>query len=103
MRIAVPCDNPGGPISQQFGRSRYFCIYDSDTGQRQVVENPGGTAMRRAGVLAANFLVQQGVNAVVALSVGPNSSRILQAAGVDIYLTRTTDINAAIQEYLASR
>jgi predicted Fe-Mo cluster-binding NifX family protein len=97
MRIAIPCDEPNidAPISHNFGRALYFCIYDN--GERRIVENPGGKAMRRAGVLAANALVSMKVDAVVARTVGPNSRRILEATGVKIILTDARTPREAIE------
>ena len=98
MRVAIPCDEPdiNAPIAPHFGRARYFCIYEN--GNRRIIENPGGKALRRAGVAAANALVREGVNAVIAKSVGPNSSRILEAAGVKIILTNASTPAEAIRE-----
>ena len=98
MRVAIPCDEPdiNAPIAPHFGRAKYFCIYENGT--RRIIENPGGKAMRRAGVVAANALVREKVDAVVAKSVGPNSSRILEAAGIRIILTTANTPAEAVRE-----
>ncbi|GEM_PF-649612 len=98
MLVAVPCEepSPNAPISPHFGRAKYFCIFDGRS--RRFIENPGAKSARRSGVLAANALVREGVNVVIAKSVGPNSGRILEASGIRIIITDARTPEEAVRE-----
>ena len=67
-------------ITASFGRAPFFTIVDGD--KVEIVENPGASAARGAGVLAVNFLKERGVQMVVAGRFGPNAAMALERAGI---------------------
>ncbi len=87
MRVAITADvaSETAPVSMVFGRCPYYAIYDTNTGSLDFVANPGGMMPRGAGVQAAQFLIEQGVNTLVTAGVaGPNASMILAQAGIQV-------------------
>ena len=86
MRIAISASGPtlDDMVDPRFGRCPYFIIIDTDTMQFEAVPNPSAASPSGAGIQAAQFVVSKGVQAVVSGNVGPNSSAVLQSAGVQI-------------------
>ena len=59
---------------------------------------PGG-----AGIQAAQFVIEQGAQAVLTGNVGPNAYNVFQAAGVPIYLLTGGTVREAVEAYKAGR
>ncbi|MGC9359686.1 MAG: NifB/NifX family molybdenum-iron cluster-binding protein [Anaerolineae bacterium] len=87
MKVGIPAKGPGLESAPNaiFGRSAYFVIVNSDTMEAETLTNPAAGSMGGAGVQTSQLLVSEGVQAVIASSVGPNASAVLQAADVAIY------------------
>jgi predicted Fe-Mo cluster-binding NifX family protein len=87
MRIIVSTVNGGldDRVNPAFGRTPTFTIVDVENGQIasvQVLPNPGYSQARGAGVTAAQFVIDQGAEVVISGQFGPNSSGVLQTAGI---------------------
>ncbi|AFK22778.1 NifB/NifX family molybdenum-iron cluster-binding protein [Pyrococcus sp. ST04] len=92
-------------VNQAFGRTPTFTIVDVDENGNilnvQVVENPGYSQPRGAGVTAAQFCIDQGADVVIAGQYGPNSYGVLQAAGMRfVSAPPTMTVREAIEAYL---
>ncbi len=87
MKVAITVR--GGIIDSdfdtRFGRAQAFCIVEEANGEWEILENPALSAAGGAGVQAAQFLSQKGVEAVVSGSFGPNAFGALTAAGIAMY------------------
>jgi predicted Fe-Mo cluster-binding NifX family protein len=70
------------PIEKRFGRSPYFLKVDTKTNQWEAFENPGVGQSGGAGVMAAQFVIDQKVEAVISGDFGPNAEKALQASGI---------------------
>ena len=83
MKIAFATTKGGldDHISMSFGRTPTFTIVDGE--HVEVVQNPGASASRGAGVSAANFLKSLGVEMVIAGRFGPNAIRALESLGIN--------------------
>ncbi|WP_297064082.1 NifB/NifX family molybdenum-iron cluster-binding protein [Thermococcus sp.] len=96
MRIIVSTVSGGldDRVNQAFGRTPTFTIVDVDENGRivnvQVVPNPGYSQPRGAGVTAAQFVIDQGADAVIAGQFGPNSYGVLQTAGIRMFSAPAT-------------
>ncbi|NJF24612.1 NifB/NifX family molybdenum-iron cluster-binding protein [Thermococcus sp. Bubb.Bath] len=88
MRVLAPTNRGGldDVIAGAFARAPTFTIVEVDPNGKitdvQVVQNSAGQAARGAGIQAAQFIINTGVDTVVALQFGPNSLGGLQAAGI---------------------
>jgi predicted Fe-Mo cluster-binding NifX family protein len=91
VRILFPTVRGGldDQVAGMFARAPTFTLVDVDeTGNVtnvQVVANPAAQSARGAGVTAAQFCIDSGVDTVVAPQFGPNASGVLQAAGIRIF------------------
>jgi predicted Fe-Mo cluster-binding NifX family protein len=77
-------------VDARFGRSTYFLLVDTDTMEARPLPNNGASASRGAGTQAAQFVVKQEVDAVISGDFGPNAYRVLDAAGLPLYLLGTS-------------
>ncbi len=90
MRIVVSTVSGGldDRVNPAFGRTPTFTVVDVENGEIvnvQVVPNPGYSQPRGAGVTAAQFVIDQGADVVISGQFGPNSSQVLQAAGIRMH------------------
>mgnify|MGYP001034013935 FL=1 len=83
MRIAIPLDENRQDICIVLSRAPYFLFQDEDS--QTIVENPAAKAQGGAGVQAAQFLVDNGVNVLITVRCGQNAADVFTAAGMKIY------------------
>jgi len=93
MKIAISTtdQNLNAAFDPRFGRAAYFCIFDTDSGATTYTPNPALGVSGGAGVQAAQFIADQGVDAVISGSFGPNAFKTLQAAKIAAYLAPAED------------
>jgi predicted Fe-Mo cluster-binding NifX family protein len=105
MRIGVPAQGEGLEASPSaiFGRSPYYVLVDSDTMAAETIPNPATGASGGAGVQASQWLIGQGIEAVIAANVGPNASAVLQAAGIQVYALEGDTVRAAVEALAKGR
>jgi predicted Fe-Mo cluster-binding NifX family protein len=101
MKIVISADGYtlDAPASQVFGRCPAYVFVDTDTMAVEAVDNPAVSAPGGAGIQAAQFVVGQGVQAVITGNVGPNAMGVLQAANVPVYLNRGGTVGQAAQAF----
>ncbi len=90
MRIAIPAtgEKIESSASPVFARAQYFVIAEmegSEIKSWRSVKNPAVSERGGAGILAARALMEQGVEAVIALSIGPRAFQALRASGIRVY------------------
>ncbi len=87
MKIAIPVENDDENTSMdnRFGRSVYYALYDSDKDSFEFLKNPASQARGGAGVQAVEFIIKQGVKAVIVPQLGPNADRALKTSGITIF------------------
>lgn len=99
MRIAIPLDENRQDTCIVLARAPYFLLRED--GKDTVVENPAAQARGGAGIQAAQFLVDQGVGALVTVRCGQNAADVFKAAGMKIYKSvskAAADDLAALEE-----
>ena len=87
MLIAVTAKSsePGSEVDPRFGRAQYFHLIDTETGERNIVENTQSLqAVQGAGIQAAETITGQKAEAVLTGHCGPKAFQVLKAAGVRI-------------------
>ena len=96
MRIAIPLDENKQDVCIVLARAPYFLLRED--GKDTIVENPAAQAHGGAGIHAAQFLVDSGVNVLITVRCGQNAADVLKAAGMKIYKSA----NKAAAEDLAA-
>ena len=100
MRIAVVSAGPywSSDLAGVFGRSPYILFFDTETGSTQSLANPGAESTGGAGPEAAQFVLSQGAEVLVAPKVGPKAHKVLEAAGVRFVFRKGGASGAALAE-----
>jgi len=83
MKVAIPLDENKQDVCIVLARAPYFLLRED--GKDAIVENPAAQAHGGAGIQAAQFLVDQGVNVLVTVRCGQNAADVFKAAGMKIY------------------
>ena len=103
MKIAVTAmgPEPESLVSSRFGRCPYFLIFDLESDACESLSNPNVTSGGGAGIQAAQSMVDHDVHAVLTGNCGPNSFRVFEAAGINIFTGVTGPARDAIESYRA--
>jgi predicted Fe-Mo cluster-binding NifX family protein len=105
MMIAISSNPPGGLevlVDPRFGRCTCFTIFDSDSGNVQVISNTAAESFSGAGIQAAQLVANSGSTTVLTGNIGPNAFTALQQLGIAVYPgVFGATVKAAIDQYLA--
>jgi len=90
MKIAIPIENKDRDTSicPSFGRAPYFLIHDTSTKEDTFLDNSAAGSQGGAGIRAAQIIVDEGAEALLAYRCGENAAAVMKAAGVKIYQAR---------------
>ena len=83
MRIAIPLDENKQDVCIVLARAPYFLFWED--GKDTILENPAAQSHGGAGIQAAQFLVDNGVNVLITVHCGQNAADVFKAAGMKIY------------------
>lgn len=84
--IAVSAKGPDfdAEIDPHFGRAPYFLFVDPATGAVEAVANAQAGAAHGAGIQSAQLVAARRTSVLLTGQVGPNATRVLEAAGVRV-------------------
>ena len=99
MKVAIPIDDTKKEICVSFGRTPYFLIADTEAGTTELLENPAAEAQGGAGLQAAQFVVDQGAEALITVRCGENAAEVFQEAEISIYKAEGTDIQFNLDSF----
>ena len=99
MKIAIPVDEDKNTICVSFGRTSYFLFYQTEMKSIEILKNPAAEVQGGAGIKAAQFIVDQGVEALITVRCGQNAAEVLQAADISIYKADKSSAVETIQDY----
>ncbi len=75
---------PDSPVDPRFGRAQYFVTLDTDSQKWDSYPNPAVRQSGGAGVAAAQFVIDKKVDVVLSGDFGPNASRALTGANIQM-------------------
>jgi predicted Fe-Mo cluster-binding NifX family protein len=87
MKIAVSTtgEKASSPVDPRFGRSRWFIVFDTETGEHTVLDNSrSADSASGAGIASAQSVIDAGVGTVLTGRCGPKAARTLAEGGVRI-------------------
>ena len=96
IAISTKMNDLDHPVSENFGRSQWFCLYDTDTENMKFVENIAGSAKQNAGVKTINFLLEQNVDTVISGRFGTITMVLLREKNIQISIPQRTKILSEI-------
>jgi predicted Fe-Mo cluster-binding NifX family protein len=105
MKVVVTADGAGldAPASSVFGRCQAYVVVDTDAMEAETLENPAMNSASGAGIEAAQFVVDQGAEAVITGNVGPNAYSVLQAAEVPVFLLEEGTVRQVVEAFEQGR
>lgn len=71
-------------VDERFGKAFCFLIIDTDSGDHEFVENPGREGPK-SGLVAAQMMLEKGIEAVLSGCVGQNAKSALRLGNVRIF------------------
>ncbi len=90
MKVLVPTQGKGGlkdTVSPVFGRAPTFTfveVENSTIKDAMVQKNEWASGYSGVGIQVAQFVANQGVDAIITGNVGPNASGVLNQAGIEV-------------------
>lgn len=105
MKIVITAEGNdlSAPTSPRFGRCSTYIFVETETMAVEARPNPAVSASGGAGTRAAQFIVEQGAEAVLTANVGPNAMQVLLAAGVPVYAINDGTVREAVEAYKAGK
>lgn len=85
--ITATAPTVDAPMDARFGRAAYFLRVNTETLDAEALTNPASTASGGAGTQAAQFVARQNVDAIISGDFGPKALSVLNATGIDLYLS----------------
>lgn len=101
MKVLIPVNDDKLTICPVFARAPFFMIYNDAT--VDCVDNPATNTQGGAGLKAAQFVVDQEVDAVITPRLGENAADVFHAAEIKIYLSNGDDAKANAQMLLKNK
>lgn len=94
MLIAIPVtgQNLAANVCRLFGLAPYLLIYNLETKGSIFIKNSAAASYTGAGIKAAQTVADKKINALLTPECGENSARVLNAAGIKIYKTRSASV-----------
>ncbi len=104
-RLVIPANGADldAPTSPVFGRCQTFIFVDPVTLEFEVLPNPAVNVSGGAGVQAAQLVLQKGVDAILARSLGPKAFGLIKSAGVSTYVLEGATVREALQAFQSKR
>jgi predicted Fe-Mo cluster-binding NifX family protein len=102
MKIAVSASGPelDAGVDPRFGRAPYFLLVRPDTMDFEVVNNQRNLQIGHgAGIQTASMVVKCEPAAVITGKCGPKAFRVLQTAGIPVFIGISGTVRGAVQQY----
>lgn len=103
MKLCVPAEAASldAAVDARLARASCFVIVDSESREMltSVPNEQNKQAVSGAGVQASQTIAESGADAVLCANAGPNAFRVLQAAGVKVYLGAAGTVAETVQAF----
>lgn len=87
-------------VDPRFGRAANFLVYDTDSGDLQVIENRQNlNAPQGAGIQSGQLVAGTGARAVLTGNCGPKAFQVLGAAGIEVFVKVQGTVRQAIADW----
>lgn len=89
MKIAIPVEDKSIEtcVSQSFGRTSFFLIYDTDSKDTEFIDNSAAQSQGGAGIKAAQLVIDSQAEVLLTPRCGQNAADVINAANIKIYKT----------------
>lgn len=98
-------NSPEFRVDPRFGRAEFYVIYDTETGEIIIRENPHKHGRMAVGISLAQIAIETGVDAAISGNFGPNAFEVLKAAGIRMFRAKKDQtvieaVNSLLKEEL---
>ena len=93
MKVFIPVvsKDKSSKLSEVFGRSEFFAIYDTETKNTEYIDNGSAQGARGVGVSVGQLAINSGVSKVVTRKLGPNAVNALESGNIEVVIQENTD------------
>ncbi len=101
MKVFISADSnlKEALMDPRFGRCPFFQVYDTETKEVNVLDNPGFTASGGAGIQAGNMLLDKEADVLITGHLGPNAMEVLKNSKIKVITTEPQSISKIIKDY----
>jgi len=102
MKIVITTqgDSSDSQMDPRFGRAQNFLVYDTETDAYSSVSNTQNLqAPQGAGIQAGRAVTEAGAQAVLTGNCGPKAFRVLNEAGIKVYVGVTGTAREAVEAF----
>jgi predicted Fe-Mo cluster-binding NifX family protein len=82
----------------RFGRARYFCLFDEDSGETKFYKNEYLNAQSGVGSKVAEKMIELGAKKIISGDFGPNAKKLLNKFKVQMVVIQ--DNNITVQDII---
>ena len=88
MIVCVPSRGSTGDaqMDDRFGRAAYFAFFDTSNDSARIEQNPHAGGSGGVGPMAVQFLIQNGVEVLIAPRLGGNADEALKASKITVVM-----------------
>lgn len=100
MIVAVSSsgDSVDSQLDPRFGRAPYFIIFNTKAPDASAIENTQNlNAAQGAGIQSAQNVAAAGAECLITGHCGPKAFKVLQAAGIKVYLADAATVKEAMR------
>jgi predicted Fe-Mo cluster-binding NifX family protein len=83
-------------VDPHFGRCDWYCIYNTETGKSEFIENPVRYNQEQAGCDAARLLISKGIKMAIAGRFGSRVVEVFKAGNVQMIVPQAQQIISKI-------
>lgn len=101
MKIAISSDGEelDSRVSRKLGTSRYLIILDLESGDFEVVSNPGASGQQGAGIQVVMLAVSRGVSTIVTGYCSPPIKERLMSNGIEVLSGVESTVRGVLEKY----
>ncbi len=106
LRVAVSAQGTtlDSVVDPRFGRSRYFIVADTETGEFSCFDNEQNlNAAQGAGIQTARKVIELGAAAVITCNLGPKAFATLQAGNINMFIGVEDTVREAIEQFKSGK
>lgn len=100
MLIGIPVEDSSmdSNISDNFGRTKFYLVYDDEKEEAKFLENAAANSQSGAGIEAAQILVDEKIDILITPRCGKNAADVLNSANVEIYKSSSRSIEENLKD-----
>lgn len=100
MIIAMPVEGKSmdSKISDNFGRTEFYLLYDDKTDEATFLENTAAKSQSGAGIEAAQILVDNNIDVLITPRCGKNAADVLKSGNIEIYKSNTNSVKENLED-----